>query len=233
MPVGENALERLEGEIPACSECPRLAGFLENLRARHPSYWNRPVPGFGDRAGWLVIVGLAPGMHGANRSGRPFFMDASGEWLYGELERRKLWDGERLDGVYIANAVKCVPPGNKPTGDEQARCQPWLERELAALEGARVVLALGRIAHGAVLRCWGVRPLARHPFAHARMERLPGRPALLASYHPSRQNTNTGVLTRSMWRDVFARALRLAKPRRTSTGSAAEVRRPRSGAVPR
>ena len=226
-------LERLEREIPACSNCSRLAGFLASLRTRHPEYWNRPVPGFGDRAAWLVIVGLAPGMHGANRSGRPFFMDASGEWLYGELERRGLWDGARLDGAYIVNAVKCVPPANLPTTDERLRCQPWLERELAALEGARVVLALGRIAHGAVLRSWGVRPLARHPFAHGRVEKLPGRPALLASYHPSRQNTNTGVLTQKLWREVFARAFRLAKPRRTSTGSAAEGPRPRSGAEPR
>lgn len=233
MRASETALERLEREIPACSDCSRLAGFLASLRTRHPDYWNRPVPGFGDRAAWLVIVGLAPGMHGANRSGRPFFMDASGEWLYGELERRGLWDGARLDGAYIVNAVKCVPPANLPTTDERLRCQPWLERELAALEGARVVLALGHIAHGAVLRCWGARPLARHPFAHARVERLPGRPPLLASYHPSRQNTNTGVLTQKMWREVFARAFRLAKPRRTSTRSAAEGPRPPSGAGPR
>jgi uracil-DNA glycosylase family 4 len=218
MRAREAPLERLEREIPACSDCPRLVEFLASLRTRHPDYWNRPVPGFGDRSGWLAIVGLAPGLHGANRSGRPFSMDASGEWLYGELGRRQLWDGERLDGVYIVNAVKCVPPGNRPTTEEQTRCRPWLERELTALEGARVVLALGRIAHGAVLRCWGARPLARHPFAHGRVELLPGRPALLASYHPSRQNTNTGVLTRAMWRGVFARSARLATQRRTSRG---------------
>jgi uracil-DNA glycosylase family 4 len=233
MRAGEKRLAGLEREIPNCASCPRLADFLASLRTRHPEYWNRPVPGFGDRAGWLVIVGLAPGMHGANRSGRPFFMDASGEWLYGELERRGLWDGERLRGAYIVNAVKCLPPGNRPTTDEQQRCQPWLERELAALDRARVVLALGRIAHGAVLRAWGVRPLARHPFAHARVDALPDRPALLASYHPSRQNTNTGVLTKPMWRAVFERAFRLAKPRRTPTGSAATAPRPRSGAGPR
>jgi uracil-DNA glycosylase family 4 len=218
MRAREAPLERLEREIPACSDCPRLVEFLASLRTRHPDYWNRPVPGFGDRSAWLAIVGLAPGLHGANRSGRPFSMDASGEWLYGELARRQLWDGERLDGVYIVNAVKCVPPGNRPTTDEQTRCQPWLERELAALEGARVVLALGRIAHSAVLRCWGARPLARHPFAHGRVELLPGRPALVASYHPSRQNTNTGVLTRAMWRGVFAHSARLATQRRTSRG---------------
>jgi uracil-DNA glycosylase family 4 len=203
-------LERLEREIPECAECPRLAGFLASLRTRHPAYWNRPVPGFGDRRARIVIVGLAPGMHGANRSGRPFFMDASGEWLYGELARRGLWDEPRLTNVYIVNAVKCLPPVNKPTGDEQTRCRPWLERELDALSDARVVLALGRIAHSAVLRCWKVAPLGRHPFVHGRVEHLPGRPALLASYHPSRQNTNTGVLTKAMWQSVFARAIRLA-----------------------
>jgi len=216
MRAREAPLERLEREIPACSDCPRLADFLASLRTRHPDYWNRPVPGFGDRNAWLAIIGLAPGLHGANRSGRPFFRDASGEWLYGELARRRLWDGERLAGVYIVNAVKCVPPGNRPTTDEQIRCQRWLGRELAALESARVVLALGRIAHGAVLRCWGVRPLAAHPFAHGRVARLPGRPVLVASYHPSRQNTNTGVLTSAMWRAVFARVARLERLRTTS-----------------
>jgi len=233
MRASETSLERLEREIPACSNCPRLADFLASLRTRHPDYWNRPVPGFGDRGAWLAIVGLAPGLHGANRSGRPFFMDASGEWLYGELARRRLWDGERLKGVYILNAVKCVPPKNQPTREEQSRCQPWLARELAALADARVVLALGQIAHRAVLRCWDARPLARHPFGHGVAERLPGRPALVASYHPSRQNTNTGVLTRAMWRSVFARVTRLASPRRTPTRSPAAGRPRPSDAGPR
>ena len=210
MRTGDRELRELEAGIPGCARCPRLVGFLGDLRAKHPDYWNRPVPGFGDRAAWLAIVGLAPGMHGANRSGRPFYMDASGEWLYGELERRGLWDGARLRGVYILNAVKCVPPGNRPTTDEQTRCRPWLEQELAALAQVRVVLALGQIAHAAVLRSWAALPLARHPFRHASLARIDGRPPLLASYHPSRQNTNTGVLTRTMWRSIFSRAARLA-----------------------
>jgi len=210
MRAGELALRTIEGEVPACTRCPRLTGFLAANRARYAGYWNRPVPGFGDRRAWLTIVGLAPGLHGANRSGRPFFMDASGEWLYGELERRALWNGARLRGVYILNAVKCVPPQNRPSSDEQARCRPWLARELAALESARVVLALGQIAWQAVLRCWEVAPLARHPFAHGALARAPGQPPLLASYHPSRQNTNTGVLTRAMWRAIFSRAEKLA-----------------------
>ncbi len=233
MRAGNSPLERLEREIPACSECPRLAGFLAVLRSRHPDYWNRPVPGFGDRGAWLAIVGLAPGLHGANRSGRPFFMDASGEWLYGELSRRGLWDGERLEGVYIVNAVKCVPPGNRPSSAEQERCRPWLERELAALSGLRVVLALGRIAHDSVLRAFRERPLARHPFAHGAVVQLSDRPALVSSYHPSRQNTNTGVLTAAMWRAAFDRAVRFARPRRTSRGSPAGAPQPPFGAAPR
>ncbi len=204
------ALRRLEREVPGCSRCPRLADYLHELRERHPDYWCRPVPSFGDRRARLAILGLAPGLHGANRSGRPFYMDASGEWLYGELERRGLWDGERLSGVYILNAVKCVPPKNRPTGEEQAECRDWLAAELAALDSAAVVLALGGIAHAAVLRCWQVRPLASHPFAHGALARIGSRPALLSSYHPSRQNTNTGRLTRAMWRSVFTQALRLA-----------------------
>jgi uracil-DNA glycosylase family 4 len=210
MRARELSLREIEREVPGCERCPRLADFLAELRARHAEYWNRPVPGFGDRRAWLAIVGLAPGMHGANRSGRPFFMDASGEWLYGELRRRGHWDGERLTGVYILNAVKCVPPQNRPTTDEQARCRPWLARELDALAEARVVLALGQIAWQSVLRCFEALPLARNPFAHGAVLEAAGRPTLLASYHPSRQNTNTGVLTRAMWRAIFTRAVRLA-----------------------
>ena len=162
------------------------------------------MPGFGDRRAWLASSGSRP-LHGANRSGRPFFMDSSGEWLYGELGRRALWDGERLTGVYILNAVKCVPPQNRPSTDEQSRCRPWLARELAALDRARVVLALGQIAWQAALRCFELAPLARHPFAHGALVRAPDRPALLASSTLA-QNTNTGVLTRAMWRAIFTRA---------------------------
>ena len=114
----------IERDVPECARCARLAGFQAELRARCPSYWNRPVPGFGDRRAWLAIVVLAPGLHGANRSGRPFWLDASGEWLYGELERRGLFARERLDGVYITNAVKCVPPGNRPLPLELGECRP-------------------------------------------------------------------------------------------------------------
>jgi uracil-DNA glycosylase family 4 len=137
-------------------------------------------------------------------------MDASGEWLYGELQRRELWDAKKLSGVYILNAVKCVPPQNRPNALERDRCRGWLAEELDELSSARVVLSLGSIAHDAVLKAWGVRPLSRYPFEHGALYRIETRPALLASYHPSRQNTNTGVLTRAMWRRVFQRALSTA-----------------------
>jgi uracil-DNA glycosylase family 4 len=208
--VARAELRRIAREVRECTRCPRLASYLAECRSSHPDYWARPVPGFGDPAAQLVIAGLAPGYHGANRSGRPFWLDSSGEWLYGELERRGRWDGEALRGVYIVNAVKCVPPGNRPTTGEQAECRPFLARELDALRGARLVLALGSIAQRAVLQSWGARPLSRHPFAHAALYRLARRPPLLCSYHPSRQNTNTGVLTRAMWRAIFARSERLA-----------------------
>jgi uracil-DNA glycosylase family 4 len=209
MRARESSLREIERQVPGCARCPRLAAFLAESRALRADYWNRPVPGFGDRRPWLAIVGLAPGLHGANRSGRPFYMDASGEWLYGELGRRGLWDGERLTGTYILNAVKCVPPQNRPTSDEQERCRPWLSREFAALPDVRVVLALGQIAWSAVLRCFALLPLSGHPFAHGAQVTPETGPALLASYHPSRQNTNTGVLTRAMWRAIFSRAARL------------------------
>jgi uracil-DNA glycosylase family 4 len=203
-------LERLARQVEACARCPRLVAYRARNRERFPDYWNRPVAGFGDPRAPLVILGLAPGLHGANRSGRPFWLDASGEWLYGELERRGLWDGARLRGALILNAVKCAPPQNRPTTEELDTCRDWLAQELGELRGARVVVALGALAHRSLLRVWGVRPLSRAPFRHGAVYRLPGRPALLASYHPSRQNTNTGRLTRRMWSRIFERALRLA-----------------------
>jgi len=206
--VPRPALHDLERRIPGCRRCPRLVASLREVRQRHPGYWNRPVPGFGDPGAWLVVVGLAPGLHGANRTGRPFQGDASGEWLYASLTRVGLWDGGRLRGAYIANAVKCVPPGNRPRAEECHACRPWLEAELSALGRARLVVALGRIAHEAVLRSWGVTPLARFPFAHGALHRIPERPALLASYHPSRQNTNTRTLTPAMWSRIWQRARR-------------------------
>lgn len=203
---GSARLRGIATEVARCTQCPRLTGYLDELRTRFPEYHNAPVSGFGDPEAWLVIVGLAPGLHGANRSGRPFFMDASGEWLYAALERERLWDGNTLDGVYIVNAVKCVPPGNRPEGDEFDRCRAWLSRELDALRHTELVLTLGSLAHRSVLKLWELRPLSNFPFRHGAVYRPEGRPTLLASYHPSRQNTNTGVLTRPMWRRIFTRA---------------------------
>jgi uracil-DNA glycosylase family 4 len=200
----------IDEQVVGCTRCPRLAAHLESLRDRFPDYWNRPVPSFGDPRARLAILGLAPGLHGANRSGRPFYMDASGEWLYAGLERLGLWNGERLTGAVILNAVKCVPPQNRPRTDEVDRCRSWLEPELEALPQVRVVLALGAIAHRSLLRLWQGRPLSRFPFRHGVLYRLPGRPVLLSSYHPSRQNTQTGVLTRRMWSAILRRAARLA-----------------------
>ncbi len=203
-------LARIERAVPGCTRCPRLSENLRALRGRYPDYWNRPVPGYGDPAARLAILGLAPGLHGANRSGRPFYMDASGEWLYSELGRLGLWDGRRLRKTYILNAVKCVPPGNRPTTGEVDRCREWLEQELRALRSVRVVLALGAIAHRSALLLFGARPLARFPFHHRAVTKLPDHPVLLSSYHPSRQNTQTGLLTRRMWSGVLRKAAELS-----------------------
>jgi len=220
------ALRRVEREVPACTRCPRLVAYLEQIRKVYPDYWCRPVPGFGDPRAWLVIVGLAPGLHGANRSGRPFYMDASGEWLYSALKALELWDGHKLRGAYILNAVKCVPPGNRPNAAELDACRPWLAQELALLSHARVVLSLGSIAHQSVLKTWGARPLSHYPFAHGALYQIESRPPLLVSYHPSRQNTNTGVLRRAMWRAIFQRARRLAKGSTTRPRSSSESATP-------
>jgi len=203
-----------QAEAPRdCPLCPRLVRFREELRKAHPDWWNAPVPAFGDPDAWLAIVGLAPGKKGANRTGRPFTGDWSGELFYSTLAKFGLAEGEyrgeardglRLKGAVVLNAVKCLPPGNRPTPEEIATCGHYLEASLAALTNVRVVLALGQIAHAAAARRLGLWPKAK--FAHgAEAVALDGR-VLLSSYHPSRQNTNTGTLTREMFESVFARA---------------------------
>jgi uracil-DNA glycosylase len=205
-----------------CTACPRLAAFLAESRRRYPDHWSAPVPFFGDADPRLLIVGLAPGLHGANRTGRPFTGDHAGILLYRTLFDLGLAsqptgaapdDGLRLHGVRITNAVKCVPPQNKPTGDEIRRCNGFLAAELRSLPGTRVIVALGRIAHEAVLTALGL-PRARHAFAHAAEHRLGGPVArwLLDSYHCSRYNTQTRRLTAEMFQAVLARAARLAAP---------------------
>jgi uracil-DNA glycosylase family 4 len=195
-----------------CPLCPRLAGFRETQRAAHPDWHNAPVPPFGDPAASLLIVGLAPGLRGANRTGRPFTGDYAGDLLYATLAKFGFTagqyaghrdDGFALRGARITNAVRCVPPQNKPETAEIAACRQFLAAELAAASHVRVILALGAIAHNAVLAAKGLRRSA-HPFAHAALHQLPGGMLLADSYHCSRLNTNTGTLTPAMFEAVFA-----------------------------
>ena len=199
-----------------CRACPRLAGFLDEVQGRHPEYWCRPVPPFGDPQARLVIVGLAPGMHGANRTGRPFTGDHAGILLYRMLHAYGFAnrpvslasdDGLALIDSRITNAVKCLPPENKPVGAEIAMCNHYLSNELRTVPAGAVVIALGGIAHRAVLKALGSRQAA-YPFAHGAVH-VPGGFRLLDSYHCSRYNTNTGRLTESMFAEVFATARRL------------------------
>ena len=204
---------------PSCRRCPRLAEFLDEGRACHPGYHCAPVAPFGDAAPRLLIVGLAPGFHGANATGRPFTGDYAGVLLYETLHRFG-WanapvstsrdDGLVLTGARITNAVKCVPPANKPTPDEIATCNDFLRAELDGLPQGAVVLALGAIAHGAVLRARGLRQSSCR-FAHGAEHVLPGGRVLVDSYHCSRYNTNTRRLTEEMFRAVVARATALAR----------------------
>ena len=203
---------------PACRRCPRLAAFLEEGRARHPDYHCAPVAPFGDPQPRVLVVGLAPGFHGANASGRPFTGDFAGVLLYETLHAFGLAsapvsasrdDGLRLIGCRITNAVKCVPPANKPTPAEIATCNVYLARELESLRPGAVVLALGAIAHGAVLRARGLKASAC-AFAHGAEHVLPDGRVLLDSYHCSRYNTQTRRLTPAMFRAVVARAVALA-----------------------
>ena len=205
------SLREIEAQIPSCQRCPRLVSALRKAHKTHPDYWCKPVPGFGDRRARIVVVGLAPGFHGANQTGKPFQGDAAGTWLYGILEEAGLWNGRSLRNVYIVNAVKCWPPANQPTTDEFRRCQPWLEKELAACQRARVVVALGGSAHRAVLRSWGLAPLTHWPFANGARFTEEGRPTLISSYHPSRQNTNTKRLTKAMWKRTWKSILKEAE----------------------
>lgn len=210
----------LGGFTPDCRRCARLAGFLEGVRERHPDYYARPVPSFGDPRARLLVVGLAPGLHGANRTGRPFTGDYAGELLYktlhemgfsGRAQSVSSTDGLRLRDCRITNAVRCVPPANRPETAEVRSCNAYLAAELATVPAGGVVLALGRVAHGAVLRALGLSGTAA-PFAHGAEAPLPGGRRLLDSYHCSRYNTQTGRLTEAMFRAVLRRArARLAR----------------------
>lgn len=196
---------------PNCRHCPRLASFLDAVRAQHPGYHARPVAPFGDVKASLLIVGLAPGMHGANRTGRPFTGDHAGLLLYRTLHRfgfgsqpssEHAGDGLRLTRCRITNAVKCLPPENKPIPDEIKRCNKYLQHEFNSSPQIKVVLALGKIAHDATLRALG-RRLVSHRFVHAAEHVLDDRRVLIDSYHCSRYNTQTGRLTETMFQQIF------------------------------
>jgi uracil-DNA glycosylase family 4 len=201
----------------SCTDCPRLAQFLAEGRKEYPGYHCAPVAPFGDPKARLIIVGLAPGFHGANASGRPFTGDHAGLLLYRTLHRfgfasrpesKSRDDGLKLIGCRISNSVKCVPPENKPTPAEIRTCNRFLTAELTRLSTPSVLLALGSIAHSAALRALALKPSA-YKFAHAAEHDLPAGHILLNSYHCSRYNTNTGRLTEKMFADVFARARKL------------------------
>ncbi len=218
-----DTFDELAADVTACRACPRLVAWREEVAAvkraayRDWDYWGRPVPGFGDPEARIVVVGLAPAAHGANRTGRMFTGDRSGDFLYASLHRMGLAnqpnstdvnDGLQLSDVYITAPVRCAPPQNKPTPAERDACRPFLDRELALLSRARVFVALGAIGYGAVAAELGVRP--RPKFAHGMEAPAPGGQTVVCSYHVSQQNTFTGRLTEAMLDEVFARALALA-----------------------
>ena len=216
-------LRTLADDVSACRACPRLVEWREQVarekRAAYAdqAYWGRGVPGFGDVDAELVVIGLAPAAHGANRTGRMFTGDRSGDFLYAALHRAGyasqpesvgLDDGLVMTGAYITSPVKCAPPANKPTADERVACRPYLERELALLEKARVYLVLGNIGYAAACQEFGISP--RPKFGHGAEVPLPDGRVLLCSYHVSQQNTFTGRLTPEMFDEVLARAKAIA-----------------------
>jgi uracil-DNA glycosylase len=227
----DQQLAQLAERVAACRLCPRLVAWREEAAANPPRrhrderYWARPVPGFGDPGARIVVVGLAPGAHGANRTGRPFTGDRSGQWLYGAMHRAGLAsqptstardDGLRLRDAYVTAVVRCAPPANRPSPAERDRCLPYLDQELRLLERARVLVALGAFAWDGALRALRDLghevPRPRPRFAHGAEVEI-GPYVVLGSYHVSQQNTFTGKLTREMLDAVFARARALTSER--------------------
>ncbi len=219
----------LNREVVACTRCPRLVAYREKIARekkrdyRDWEYWGKPVPGFGDPHARVLIMGLAPGAHGSNRTGRPFTGDSSGKFMYPVLYETGFAsqptstdrnDGMKLTNLYITAAVRCAPPDNKPLPQELAECSYFLDRELAGLEDVKVIVALGKIGFDAYLNYGKRRGLLTskkaYIFKHGAHYRMPDGRALLASYHPSNQNTATGKLTREMFVEIFKQAARLA-----------------------
>jgi uracil-DNA glycosylase family 4 len=218
-----DSLGRLRDDVCDCRRCPRLVEWRERMadekRAayRDQTYWGRPVPGFGDPQARVLVLGLAPAAHGANRTGRMFTGDRSGDWLFRAMHRAGLAnqpesmhrdDGLTLRGAWVASAVRCAPPDNKPLPAERDNCRPFLQRELALLSQLRVVVCLGAFAHEAACTEFGLRP--RPKFGHLAEVVAPNGLVVLGSFHPSQQNTFTGRLTEPMLDAVFARAVELA-----------------------
>ena len=229
IPTSASPLLLLNQRVVACNRCERLRAHCTTVaekkrRAyRDSEYWGKPVPSFGDPDARVLFVGLAPGAHGSNRTGRPFTGDGSGDFLYPLLHRAGFAsqptashrdDGMRLIGAWITSVVRCAPPGNKPLPEEIAACAPWLDEEIAALPNVRAIVCLGKIGFDGVvahlLRTGQIDRRGELLFGHAVEYRIPGDRWLLASYHPSLQNTNTGKLTAPMMLKVFERAKRLA-----------------------
>ena len=226
------SLQALNARIEDCRLCPRLRAYCaEVARVRRRAYlnwdyWGRPVPSFGDPGAHILIVGLAPGAHGSNRTGRPFTGDGSGDFLYPVLYDAGLAsqaqavsrdDGLKLTDLWITSVARCAPPANKPAREELRNCSPWLDQEISLLKNLRVVVCLGRIAFDGLL-AWALRTgrlnaRAGYVFAHGAEYTLPDGLMLLTSYHPSLQNTNTGKLTRPMFLSIFKRARELAGPK--------------------
>ena len=223
-------LIQLNHEVVACHKCPRLVAYREQVarekrRAyRDWEYWGKPVPGFGDPNARVLIMGLAPGAHGSNRTGRPFTGDASGNFMYPVLYETGFAnqstatdrnDGLKLRDLYITAAARCAPPQNKPLPEELAQCAPYLDREIEGLKRLKVIVALGKIGFDAYLnylkRQGFLQSKTAYVFAHGAKYMLPDGRTLLASYHPSNQNTQTGKLTRKMLVDIFKQAARLAE----------------------
>ncbi|MGI8791628.1 MAG: uracil-DNA glycosylase [Acidimicrobiales bacterium] len=219
----QDSLQRLATEVTGCRACPRLVAWREQVaRDKRASfadddYWGRPVPGFGDPEASVFILGLAPAAHGANRTGRVFTGDRSGDFLFGSLHRTGFAnqptstsadDGLRLSGAYLTAAVRCAPPANKPTPTERMQCQPFLQRELALLGSVSVFVGLGQFAYGVLCGLLGVRP--RPKFGHGVEVPLADGRMIICSYHPSQQNTFTGVLTEPMLDAVWIRAFELS-----------------------
>ncbi|MBC6403775.1 MAG: uracil-DNA glycosylase [Hyphomonadaceae bacterium] len=205
---------------PDCDRCPRLHGFLQDLKTGYPDYHNAPVPSFGDPDPKLLIVGLAPGLHGANRTGRPFTGDWAGDLLYGTLNKfgfsegtydARADDGLRLKGAMITNAVRCLPPANTPLGAECTNCRQFLKQQIRALTSIKAILTLGGISHDNTVKALDLK-LKNYPFGHHKIHELQNDRRLYSSYHCSRYNTNTGRLTTDMFEAVFADIRAYAAP---------------------